>query len=136
MSESVRMPIEERIERSRESRLCEALADLFYEAAVTDCYVTRALIKALDGGLPDLSDREFGDMFAEVDNEDLSEWFWKAYSRRTAGVPPPAHQGLHSRLEAAGLSGTEEDLSDLQRTGFARGGSEARLATCRDARPQ
>ena len=117
------MPIEERIERSRESRLCEALADLFYEAAVTDCYVTRALIKALDGGLPGLSDREFGDMFAEVEDEDLSEWFWQAFSRRTAAGPPPTHEGLFCRSQAPGLGGTEEDMADLQRTGFATGGS-------------
>ncbi len=116
MSETGRMPIEERIERSRESRLCEALADLFYEAAVTDCYVTRALIKALDGGLPGLSDREFGDMFAEVDDEDLSEWFWQAYARRPKAA---------AESPAPGLGGTEEDLSDLRRTGFspARGQS-------------
>lgn len=190
MSKSVRMPIEERIERSRESLLCEALADLFHEAAVTDCYVTRALIEALDGGLPGLSDQEFGDMFAEVEDEELSEWFWQAYSRGTAGSreteeedlqafpflvedgPEPnawqlatlegianalgctlvllstaqvetlrelaAEDGIaenrwianamqaHARRPKAapespapGFGGTEEDLSDLRRTGFA-----------------
>ena len=111
------MPIPDDPDRSEESRLCDRMADLFHEASETDCYVTRALIKALGTGLAQLSESEFGDMFAEVHDEDLHDWMRKAYNRASTCRPE-----VEERELSPSLGGTEEDLSDLRRAG---------LATCR-----
>ncbi len=109
------MPIEECIERSGASHLCESLTDVFFEAAETDCYVTRALVEAMFRGLAALSEDDFRNMVAEVHDDDLQDWMWRAFENRIAdqpvvveATPPPC------------FGGTEEDLSDLRRSGLAR----------------
>ena len=121
MAESTRrMPIEVHIDASEEAVLCAVLADLFDEAAETDCYVTRALIEALARGLRHLSERDFGNMLSEVDDEDLYDWMSKQRSQGDRVSVRLILDGDRRKNEhAPGLGGTEEDLADLRRTGFA-----------------
>ena len=75
-------PIIEKTELSDEAKLSLSLADVFYDAACTDCYVTRSLVTALRTGIAALPEDDFRNMVLEIDDELVVDEFHQA--RETA----------------------------------------------------
>ena len=71
-------PEVDRIEMSDDAKLALALADIFYEAALTDCYVTRALVVAIEHGIALLTEDDFRNMILELTDEFVVDRFHEA----------------------------------------------------------
>ena len=82
------MPFPDDPDRSEESCPCERLADLFHEAAETDCYVTRALVAALQYGIAMLTEEDFRNMILEIDDDLVVDRFHEARDSAKATFGP------------------------------------------------
>ena len=127
LDQHIPAPVVEKGELSDDAKIALSMADIFYDAAVTDCYVTRALVAALRVGLSQLSDADFQNMWLEIDEEEVSDWMVEARqaspSENDGLAQPPIVTELKSRQVAvAGFGGTEEDLADLRRAGLVADG--------------
>ena len=71
-------PLVEEADLSDEAKLALSLANVFYEAACTDCYVTRALVEALENGISLLSENDFSNMIMEIEDDIVLDCFTQA----------------------------------------------------------
>ena len=81
-------PVVEHVDLSDDAKLALNLADVFYEAACTDCYVTRALVAALQHGIAMLTEEDFRNMILEIDDDLVVDRFHEARDSAKATFGP------------------------------------------------
>ena len=81
-------PEVDRTKMSADAKLALDLADVFYEAALTDCYVTTALVTAIENGIALLTVEDFTNVIMDIHNESVVDRFLQITGQRQSQVSP------------------------------------------------